>query len=183
LLTEALQKVTTLLDELRIPYALIGGLAVIARGVVRATRDVDLLIDAPLGDGRSLAISLNHHGLPGAFQKGDLDDPIPGLIRLDVPVSSGAVRCDLLFPARTWEAEAVRNAAPVDVEGFVIRVATAADLFLLKLRAGGPQDLLDAAELLRIQPSEEQAAWKTTASKRRLSREFKRCQRFLKETD
>lgn len=183
MLREALQKVITILDKLRIRYALVGGLAVIARGVVRATKDVDLLIDASLRDGRSLALSLNHHGLPGAFKKGGIDDPIPGLIRLDVQVSSGAVGCDLLFPVRAWEAEAVRNAAPVDVEGLVIRVATAADLFLLKLRAGGPQDLLDAAELLRLQPSEEQAAWETAASKHRLSRQFKRCRRFLKESD
>lgn len=180
---ESLQKIITILDELHIPYALIGGLAVTARGVVRATKDIDLLIDLPLRDGPSLALSLNHQGLPGTFQKGHIDDPIPGLIRLDVPVSSGAVRCDLVFPARAWETEAVRNAAPVDVEGLVLRVATGADLFLLKLRAGGPQDLLDAAELLRMQPSQEQAAWETAASKRHLASEFRRCRRFLKESD
>jgi len=183
LFTEALRKVITVLDKLRVPYALIGGLAVIARGVLRATKDVDLLIDRNIGDGHSLALALNRDGLPGTFRKGAFDDPVCGLIRLDVAVSSGAVRCDLLFPSRAWEAEVVRNATPVEVEGLVIRVAQAAGLFLLKLRAGGPQDLLDAAELLRLQPAQERAAWEAAASKHRLSREFKRCQRFLKETD
>lgn len=183
MLTEALRKVVTALDELRISYALIGGLGVIARGVMRATKDVDLLIDASVRDGRSLTYSLQEHGLLGAFQKGGLDDPLPGLIRLDVPVSSGVIRCDLLFPVRTWEAEIVRNATPVEVEGLVIHVARAADLFLLKLRAGGPQDLIDAAELLRMQPAQEQAAWQAAASKRHLTHELKRCLQFIKETD
>jgi hypothetical protein len=183
LFKESLQKVVTVLDKLRIPYALIGGLAVIARGVVRATKDVDVLIDVPIREGPSLAFTLSSHGLPGTFQKGDLDDPVPGLIRLDVPVSSGAVRCDLLFPTRAWEGEVVRNATPLDLDGLVIRVARDSDLFLLKLRAGGPQDLLDAAELLRMQPAGDQAAWEAAASKRRLASEFRRCRKFLKESD
>ena len=41
-LERALVEITTILDELRIPYMLIGGLAVSLWGEPRATLDVDL---------------------------------------------------------------------------------------------------------------------------------------------
>lgn len=40
MLHEALRKVVASLDRLEIPYALIGGLAVAARGAVRATYEL-----------------------------------------------------------------------------------------------------------------------------------------------
>lgn len=58
MLNEALQKAVRELDRLRIPHALIGRLAVAARGAIRATQDVDLLVDLPVQEAPSLERSL-----------------------------------------------------------------------------------------------------------------------------
>ncbi|HEV2178413.1 MAG TPA: hypothetical protein VGW33_14600 [Terriglobia bacterium] len=184
MLKEALQRVARLLDELGVPYALIGGLAVISRGVVRATKDVDFMVDWPREEGTSLARSLSERGLSATFRHGDLfDDPVIGLVRASVPTYGATIQCDILFSSRAWQAEAVRRATSLELEGFAVKVVQSEDLFLLKLHSGGPQDLLDAAELFRLQTPAVRTGWKGAASKHRLSGAYKRCLKFLKDTE
>ena len=65
-LGDALQAVADALSELPVPGMLIGGMAVIARGVARLTRDVDATVAAGELDARALADELARHGLvPG----------------------------------------------------------------------------------------------------------------------
>lgn len=179
MLKNTLHKVAATLEKLHVPYALIGGLAVIVRGVGRATKDVDFLLDFPLQQGQALAQLLNDNGLPATFRRGGADDPIVGVIRITLSTAGDPIQCDILFPSKAWQAEAVRNAAPVALEGIAIPVVTTDYLFLLKLFAGGPQDLLDAAQLLKLQSGEERKAWKTRAAKIGRSRAFERCIKFL----
>ena len=42
----SLQKITKRLEQLRIPYAVVGGMALVAHGYDRTTVDVDILVDA-----------------------------------------------------------------------------------------------------------------------------------------
>ncbi|PYV23682.1 MAG: hypothetical protein DMG27_15000 [Acidobacteria bacterium] len=128
MLKDLLQKVASALDKLAVPYAVIGGLAVITRGVVRATKDVDILVDWPLRQAAALAQSLTANGLPATFHRGDADDPLPGVIRIIIAYPAGPIRCDILFPSRAWQAETVRKAARVEVEGLAVPVVQAADL-------------------------------------------------------
>jgi len=181
MLNETLRKVASTLDELHVPYALIGGLAVSARGAFRTTKDVDLLIDHPLHEGPSLTRSLNEHDLPAAFHKGAADDPVSGVIRVVVPTAVGEIKCDVLFPSKLWQAEAVRRATRVDMGGFIVPVVPAADLFLLKLHAGGTMDLFDAARLLELQTAGERRAWEKRATEIHRSRAYARCLKFLRE--
>ena len=180
MLNEALQKVVTALDRLAIPYALIGGLAVAARGAVRATRDVDLLVALPVQEALSLEQSMRDHGFQTAFHRGSADDPVAGVLRLAIPAAGAEVKCDVLFVSRPWQTQAVRNATAVDLGSFAVKIAQPADLFLLKLHAGGPQDLIDAAQLLKLQGPKERTRWKAAATQLRMAAEFKRCLRFLK---
>jgi hypothetical protein len=178
-LKNTLQQIAATLEKLHVPYALIGGLAVIVRGIVRATKDIDFLLDLPVQQGPALAQSLNENGLPATFRKGGPDDPIVGAIRVTIPTAEDPIHCDILFPSKLWQAEAVRNAAPVYLEGIAIPVVITEDLFLLKLFAGGPQDLLDAAQLFKLQSHDQQRAWKERAGKIGRSRAFARCLKFL----
>jgi len=162
-----------------IPYALIGGLAIAARGAIRATQGVDLIVDVPVQQAPSLEQSLRDRGFRATFYRAAADDPIVGVLRLDVTVAGAEVKCDVLFASRGWQSQAVKNATSVDLGSFAVKVAQPADLFLLKLCAGGPQDLIDAAELLNLQSPEEQARWKATAAQLRLTREYNRCLRLL----
>jgi hypothetical protein len=180
MLNEALQKAVATLDRLGIAYALIGGLAVAARGIVRATQDVDLLVALPVQEALSLEQSMRDSGFQATFHRGAVDDPIVGVLRLAIPVAGAEVNCDLLFASREWQTRAIKNATSVDLGSFVVRVAQPADLFLLKLYAGGPQDLIDAAQLLKLQNPAERTRWRATAAQLRLTVEYNRCLKFLK---
>lgn len=181
MLKDLLQKVASALDKLAVPYAVIGGLAVITRGVVRATKDVDFLVDWPVRQAEALAQSLTANGLPATFHRGDADDPLPGVIRIIIAYPAGPIRCDILFPSRAWQAETVRKAARVEVEGLAVPVVQAADLFLLKLHAGGTMDLFDAARLLELQTEDERRVWEKRATEIHRSRAYARCLKFLRE--
>jgi hypothetical protein len=176
---EALQKATAALDSLRVPYALIGGLAVDAYGGTRLTKDIDFLIDWPISDAKSLAQSLTRSGLPAEARRGDIDDPVPGVIRIGISVGEATIRCDLLFPIQAWHRDAVRAASHVQLKGLRLPIVQPGHLFLLKLEAGGTLDLYDAAQLFYLQSTEERARWKQLASGHRLSRAFKECLKFL----
>ena len=176
---ETLRRVATTLDKLRVPFALIGGMAFAARAVVRGTKDVDFLIDWPLHEGANLARSLSENGLPSTFHKGLADDPVAGVIRTVVPTHSSTGNCDILFPTKKWQLEALPRATRVDMGGFMLPVVQADDLFLLKLYAGGPQDLMDAANLYNLQSKEERKVWKERAARIRRSKMFTRCLTFL----
>lgn len=180
MLIEALRKVVATLDQLGVPYALIGGLALATRGVVRATKDVDLLVDWNLRGADALVQSFNQNNFPATFRRGPADDPVPGLIRVAISAAEGPVRCDLLFASAAWQADAVRNAAPVDLQGFVVRVAQAGDLFVLKLHAGGPMDLFDAAHLYELQTEGERALWKERATQTGHAKAFAECLKSLR---
>ena len=102
-----------------------------------------------------------------------------GVVVVEVPHEGGGVSCDLVLPSARWQSQAVRNAGTFEVEGSQVRVVQARDLFLLKLYADGPQDLLDAASLLRLQDESTGKEWKDAASKLRMGQELKRCLSFM----
>jgi hypothetical protein len=183
MLNEALQKVVAALDRLGVPHALIGGLAVSARGALRATQDVDLIVALPVQAAPSLERSLRDNGFHATLYRGAADDPLAGVLRLTIPVAGTEIKCDVLFASREWQTRAVKNATTVDLGSFVVKVAKAGDLFLLKLSAGGPQDLIDAAQLFKLQSPAERTRWKATAAQLRLTVEFNRCLKFLKPNE
>jgi predicted nucleotidyltransferase len=174
-LFQALRRILSVLENLGVPYALIGGLALAFYEVVRATKDLDLLILLSPAHMEKLAERLTANGLPASARKGAPGDPVVGVVAVQVPVGGDQLTCDLLLPSARWQSEAVRNAQTFELEGSQIRVVQARDLFLLKLHAGGPQDLLDARMLLQMQDEAAGRAWKDAASNMHLGDELKRC--------
>jgi len=139
----ALDRVCTVLDVLGIPYALIGAAALAARGVARSTFDIDLLTT----DARVLDAGTWQSFDAGVdIRRGDLDDPLLGVVR----VTTGEERpIDVVVGRQAWQSRAVQRAERI---GGRAPVVLARDLVLLKLYAGGSQDLWDIAELLRHAP-------------------------------
>ena len=179
MLFQALRRILSVLEDLGVSYALIGGLALAFYKVVRATEDLDLLILLSPREMATLAEQITAKGLPAKARKGSPGDPIAGVVVVEVPVEGGKLTCDLLLPSARWQSEAVRNAHSFEAEGSPVRVVQARDLFLLKLYAGGPQDLLDAGQLLRIQDKATGRAWKDAAAKMHMGDELKRCLSFM----
>jgi len=121
-------------------FTLIGGLAVSAWSPPRATMDVDFLVLVESTNLIHLVKALCDAGLNAELRRGGYDDPVPCLIRAD--------SLDIIVATKKYEAEAIEQSIVVDVLGRDIPVASPEYLIILKLKAGGPRDILDVQEIL-----------------------------------
>jgi hypothetical protein len=141
----ALAEAVRRLRERGTPFALVGAAALALHGVPRSTRDLDLLTT----DARCLDAdfwrALGTGAIEVTVRRGDADDPLAGVARLR-PAEGAPV--DVVVGRSGWQAGVVERARPATVDEVVVPVAQPADLVLLKLFAGGPQDLWDIAQLL-----------------------------------
>lgn len=133
------------LAEMSSPTALIGGVALAVHGITRHTEDADLLST----DGRALSDAfweiLRIEGTKVEVRRGDFDDPLRGVVRL---TADGEKTVDVVVGRSAWHEQALSRRRILHVGGEELPVVDPADLVLLKLEAGGPQDLLDARLLL-----------------------------------
>ena len=144
-LERALVEITVLLDELDVPYMLIGGLAVSLWGEPRATLDVDLSLwvesanfEPTLSALCARVAALPRDALAFATQTRVL------------PVSSSeGVRVDLVFASLDAEKQAIGRATAKQVGGKTVMVSSVEDLVLMKLISEREKDWEDARRLLR----------------------------------
>jgi hypothetical protein len=139
-----LDRVSGRLDALGIPHALIGAAALAAAGVSRSTFDVDLLTADPAVLRATTWEALRLEGVTVDVRRGDDDDPLGGVVRLE---QAAERPIDVILGKHAWQSRAVARAArPPGGPAIVLP----RDLVLLKLYAGGTQDLWDIRELLRV---------------------------------
>lgn len=128
-----------------IPFALVGAGALAVHGVARSTLDLDLLVTTPACLSAPFWDDLRPARVEATVRRGDDDDPLAGVVRLrrgdENPV-------DVVIGRADWQAAAIGRARASEVDGAAVPVVTAADLVLLKLFAGGPQDAWDVTQLL-----------------------------------
>jgi len=143
-----LERVLAILRKMGLPHALIGGWAVVAWGFLRASDDLDLMVELPVSRRRELldALSKNYEA---EWREGGQDDPIPGLIRA-LPKAAGAFPVDLLVVRGRNDRAAISRAVIIEAEGMSIPIVRPEDLIAMKLEAGGGQDYEDARRLLSI---------------------------------
>lgn len=147
---QALVEILRRLDDARTHhlldrYALIGGFAVAAWGVPRATHDLDFALALGVGD----PVALSRH-LGAEFHAGDADDPLRGVFQLTVTIEEVAIPVQLIVLPSVWNAIIFRGITTLPVFGDAVPVVSWQSLILLKLYAGGPQDLLDAGQVLEV---------------------------------
>lgn len=170
--------------DLKIPirFALIGGLAVSAWGVVRATEDVDFLADSSPSPLRNLAVRhamqkrIEGRGYTAEWRVGGTDDPIPLLLRVGMPRPAYGLGADILWAHKRWQREALQRTIALRVSRMEVFVLHPEDLILMKLEAGGPQDLLDVETLLSNPPAElDLKRLKDKAVQLRLAARLEKC--------
>ena len=128
-------------------YALIGGLAVSTWGLPRGTKDIDLLVSLEaIKNLKAFQEALEKDGFSPKLYRGGPSDPVPFLLKV---VHEG-VPVDMLITTKKWEDEAVENSVGMDFHGVKIPVIPVEYLVVMKLKAGGPRDILDVEELLQI---------------------------------
>ena len=128
-----------------IPHALIGGIALAAHGVARGTLDADVLVLAPQALDESTWATVRAAGATVEVRHGDSDDPFRAVVRISAPNSWPVY---VLVGRFDWQQEVIARAERKSLPIADIPVVGAADLVLLKIYAGGPQDLVDAQRLL-----------------------------------
>lgn len=139
-----LLRVTDLLARAKVAHALIGAAALAARGIARSTFDIDLLTTDMRVLDEPLWAPLSEAGVRVELRRGDLNDPLGGVAVIETDDERPV---DVILGKYAWQARAVERAErPADGPP----VVTACDLILLKLYAGGTQDLWDVRELLRL---------------------------------
>lgn len=138
-----------LLRNERIGYAVIGGYAVAAWGVVRATRDLDLLCET--ADLNHLKEALKKNGFRFEFRKGDAVDPIAYVLRIKKGPEKTLDEIEILAGIRGAQTGIIERAHPVKLQDILVPVASPEDTVILKLIAGSNQDLEDLRGILRVQ--------------------------------
>jgi hypothetical protein len=135
------------LDAGAVDTAVIGGLALAAHGVARATLDADLLVvdrrvlDEAFWKGLTAPASLR-------VVRGEADDPLAGVVHLQ----GEAEAVDVVVGRFEWQRAAIGRRMIVAVGGEALPVVQRADLVVLKLFAEGPQDQLDVRLLHAADP-------------------------------
>jgi hypothetical protein len=142
-----LAKAAVRLAELLDPdeCVLVGGLAVGVHGYVRATDDLDFIARRPLAEARD---RLRKAGMKTRLLRGDVLDGGFSCLKGDIDGIPFDVRPPLVPVA--WE-----RAVALELPGGTLKVVDLDGLLQLKFRAGGPQDLLDAARLVMRHPDAE----------------------------
>lgn len=164
LLQDALRQVLQHLDDMHVPAALLGGLAVSVWAEPRFTRDVDLAV-AVSSDAEAERV-IHHLQRLGyrvlATVEQTAHDRLATARLLPPGESADGMVVDLLFASSGIEPELVRAAVEVDVgASTLVKVVRAGHLVALKLLAQDPdtrpQDALDLRSLRDALSAEELA--------------------------
>ena len=152
--TSLLARVYGTLTTAGIRSALIGAGALAVHGVSRSTFDRDLLVVDKRALERQTWATLPET-VSIDIRRGDAEDPLEGVIRL----SSGAERVvDVIVGRHRWQFRLLEEASAVETPDATLSVVSAPGLVLLKLYAGGPQDLWDIEQLRSVHGKELDAA-------------------------
>ena len=142
------ERIVAALNSGKVGYVVVGGLAVATHGVVRATRDLDLVPEPSADNLDRLATALTdlgaEHPIDGRLTGASLARPISFKLR----THHGDVQVLNRMPAVPPYAQLIASAISVDLaDETPALVCSLADLRAMKLASGRPRDLVDVAEL------------------------------------
>ena len=144
-LDRAVHDITTVLESLRIEYAIVGGIANAIWGEPRATIAVDV------------TVSVDEERLPATVPalaerfRPAVENPVAFVQQTRVlPLDTDdGVRIDVIFALLPFELDAIRRARDVPLAGRTVHVVTVEDLILMKIISERPRDVADAEALVR----------------------------------
>lgn len=127
-------------------WAVIGAYALAARGYVRQTTDLDLMTTDSKALDESIWTDLREQGARIEVRRGDFDDPLAGVVRVQETNSS----IDVIVGKDRWQKAVIDRAEAMRIGDTTFNIVRTGDLILLKLFAGGYADLHDIHRLLDI---------------------------------
>lgn len=154
------------LNDAQVDYVVVGGLAVILHGYLRATADLDLAIGFSSGNARRGMRALASIGLQPRLPVA-LDDFADADKRSDWLLNRNMLVFPLWDPANPLRSVDVFIDEPIgfddlmaeavikDMDGLKVRIASIPHLIEMKRRAGRPRDLEDIDKLQQIRDAGE----------------------------
>lgn len=145
---EDVKRLASYLEEAGVEYALIGGYALAAHGLVRLTEDIDVLVNPAIENSRRWIVALSR--LPdGAAHELAADPDVFAAQRSSAVRINDEITIDILPSAAgvPWDVLS-RYIEQVELDGVRLRVLSLEGL--LKTKAGNrPKDQMDAAAIRR----------------------------------
>src|SRR3954465_8283177 len=146
--TFAPEQLIAALNAADVAYVIVGGIAVAAHGVVRATADLDIVPDGRPENLDRLAGTLSElgaeHPIDGKLTGAALARPVSFKLR----TRHGDVQVLNRMPSVPPYGELRPRALAVDLgDGTIATVCSLAHLRAMKIASGRPRDLVDVAEL------------------------------------
>ena len=143
---QILERISLALDDLRIPYLVIGGQAVLLYGEPRLTRDIDITLDA--GPDRLPAIMGLIQGWGWTILTSAPAEFVERTMVLPCLEPASGVRVDFIFSFSAFENQAMEHARRVVLGKAEVRFASVEDLIIHKIVAGRLRDLEDVKGIL-----------------------------------
>jgi transcriptional regulator with XRE-family HTH domain len=148
------RRIFAVLARRQVDYVVIGGIAVIAHGHTRNTRDVDLMAAGTRADLERLAAAFRDlgarlSGVDAHLLEIDVYDPatLASGASFTLETDAGGVDYFGVVPGAAPYEDLRERALLVELEGLRIRVVGIDDLIRMKQASGRPQDLSDIAAL------------------------------------
>ena len=153
-LTAVIHELIGLFYRFRLPYAIMGGIAVRAHGLPRPTFDVDFVLAVPreqLGD-LFAAIEEAGYTVPDHYRGGCVDS-VGGmpLFKVRLFLEGRGIDADIFLVENDFQRDVMSRRILDEIEGKPVHLITAEDLILFKLLAGRPRDLLDIKDIVFMQ--------------------------------
>jgi hypothetical protein len=153
-LAETVREFAELFDGMAVPYAVMGGLAVRAYGIPRATYDVDFTAAVPRNRLPDLYAAVADLGytVPEPYSAGWVD-AVAGmpLVKFRHYLADRGIDIDVFLAESAFQVQLLSRRRREDVDGLIVWLVSPEDLVLLKLIAGRPRDIADIGDVLFIQ--------------------------------
>jgi hypothetical protein len=153
-LTAVIHDLVRVFDNLGLPYAIMGGIAVRAYGIPRPTYDVDFTLAVPLDRLAELfdAISRCGYTIPEQYTRGWVDS-VGGmpLVKVRLFLDGRSVDADIFIAETPFQQEVIRRRVKAETEGVEVSLVSPEDLILFKVVAARPRDLLDIQDVFFTQ--------------------------------
>jgi len=150
-----LQQLARVLNDRNTDYALIGGLGVSVRGPVRATRDIDMLVNVPQIELPRVLEAVGEQGFRVDLYRAIRTWNEDHLLEF----AFGSVRVDWIKSVLPVFGRVLERARREDLLGAKIRVADAEGLLLMKLISFRPRDQEDIRGILAANPGSLELDW------------------------
>jgi hypothetical protein len=159
-LSRAVHDLVQLFEQLRSPYALMGGLAVRVYGIPRPTYDIDFTVAMERSRLAEFyqGVQALGYAVPEQYAAGGVDR-VAGmpLVKIRLYLEDRGVDVDLFLAESAYQREALSRRVRQDIEGRPVWIVSPEDLVLLKLVAHRPRDIADVGDVLFTQGQLDEA--------------------------